>query len=71
MFRQTLVILIIFFKHTLSLSTYLKWLYKSLSGPGMDKLLHLVITLVNSSSENSAQEEGRTELISLRTSFSM
>ena len=66
MSRQALAILIMFFKYNLSLSTCLRWLHKSLSGPGVNELLHLVITLVNSSSENGTQVKDGKDVISLR-----
>jgi len=49
----------------------LRWLYKSLSEPGVNELLHLTITLVNSSSEKGAQFDGGAKLISTRISSSM
>ena len=61
-----LAILIMFFKHNLSLSMYLRWLHKSLSGLGVDELLHLAIVLVNSSSENRTQVKDGENMISLR-----
>ena len=41
-----------FHKYILSLSMCLRWLHKSLSGPGAEELLHLAITMINSSLEN-------------------
>jgi len=67
MSRQALAILIMFFKYNLSLSMCLRWLHKSLSGPGVNELLYLVIVLVNSSSENGIQVEDREDTISSRT----
>ena len=71
MSRQVLAILIIFFKHKLSLSMYLRWLYESLFRLGVDKLLHLSIILVNSFLENGVQEEGGTKSNLLKTFSSM
>ena len=71
MSRQALVILIIFFKHNLSLSMCLRWLHESLLGPEVNKLLHLAIVLVNSSSKNKTQVEDRKDVISLRMFSSM
>jgi len=67
MFIQALVILIMLFKHNLSLNMYLWYLYNSLSKPGVDELLHLVIALVNSS-ENGSQMDVKNSTISLRIS---
>ena len=53
-----LAMLIILFKHALSLMILLRCLYDNLFGPGVDKLLHLAMELINSSSENSTQIEG-------------
>ena len=71
MSRHVLVILIMFFKHNLSLSTCLRYLYTSLSKPGVDEILHLAIALVNSSSENGFQVDIKNIMISLRMSSSM
>ena len=46
------VMAITFLKYVLSLRTILRCLHNSLSGPGMDILLHLSKELVNSSSAN-------------------
>jgi len=48
------VILIIFFKYTVSLMISLRCLYDNLSEPGVDELLHLLIELTNSASENGS-----------------
>ena len=69
--KHALVILIILFKQTLSLNTYLRWLHDSLFRPGVDELLHLASTFINFSFENRSQEKGDIESISLRTSTSM
>ena len=50
---------------------YLRCLYASLSGLGVDKILHLAIILVNSSFEKEFHEEVTKEVISLRTSLLM
>ena len=42
-----LAILTIFFRYSASLITILICFHKILSGPGIDKLLHLLIVLVN------------------------
>jgi len=47
-----LAMVMMFFKHVSSLMTYLRCPYDNLLGPEADKLLHLIIALVNSSSEN-------------------
>jgi len=47
--KHTLVILMIFSRYASLLTIHLRWLHKSLSGSGADKLLHLVMDLVNSS----------------------
>jgi len=44
--------LISFLRHAMSLTILLKCLHNSLSGPGVDELLHSAIELLNSSSEN-------------------
>ena len=71
MFRYELAILIIFFKHNLSLKICLRYLQANLSRPGVDKLLHLTIALVNSSSENDDQIDNVDGGILLRTSSSI
>ena len=48
----------IVFKYTLLLTIYLRCLYDNLSGLGVDKLLHLVIELMNSSSKKGTQDVG-------------
>ena len=48
-------ILMIFFRHMLFLTIHLKCLYISLSGPGDNKLLHLLIELINSTLEKGTQ----------------
>jgi len=49
----------------------LRCLHTSLSGPGVDEILHLTITLVNSSSKKGFQVDVANEVISLRTSSSL
>ena len=60
-----------FFKHVLFLRICLRWLHKSLSGPGIEELLHLAIVIINSSSENQFQGEKGKDVSSLRTLLSM
>jgi len=48
-----LTMLMKFLRYKQLLTMTLRYLHDSLSGPGVDKLLHLKITLLNSSSENS------------------
>ena len=45
-------------KQLSSLRIILKLLHNNLSGPGVEKLLQLVMALLNSSLENEAYEEG-------------
>jgi len=47
--KHMLATLMIFSRHTSSLTIYLRWLYESLSGLGADELLYLAMDLVNSS----------------------
>ena len=42
----------------------MRWLHESLLGPGVDKLLYLVIALMNSSLEKGVQIEGVAKSIS-------
>ena len=49
----------------------LRCLHASLSGPGVDEILYLTITLVNSSSEKGFQVDVVNEVISLRMSSSL
>ena len=46
-----ILIMIMFFKHDLTLRMYLRYLHASLLELGVDKILHLAIMLVNFSSE--------------------
>jgi len=48
---HVLAILMKFFRHNLLLTMTLRCLHNNLSGPGVDELLHLKITLLNSSLE--------------------
>ena len=59
-----------FFKHVLSLRIYLRYLQASLLGSRADELLHLVIELVNSTSEKEYQEYGANQGISSKISSS-
>ena len=49
---HALAILMNFLRHVASLTILLKYLHDNLSGPEVNKLLHFLIELVNSSSEN-------------------
>jgi len=44
-------------KQSVSLTMALRWLYDNLSGSGVEELLQLVITLLNSSLENGVYVE--------------
>ena len=46
----------------------LRYLHDNLSGTGVDKLLHLVKELMNSSSAKFVQDKNKNDLNSLRTS---
>ena len=48
------MILIKFFKHSVSLTTTLRCFHKTLLGSGADKLLHLLMALVNFSFEKES-----------------
>ena len=50
--KHEFTILIKLYKHILFLRICLRWLQESLSGLGVEELLHLVIAIMNSSSEN-------------------
>ena len=50
-----LAILMIFFKQPIYLTTTLRYFYKALSRLRVDKLLHLLMTLVNFSFEKGGQ----------------
>jgi len=54
---HALVMSMMFPRHILSLTMYLRCSHNSLSGLGADELLHLTIALVNSSSKNSDYNE--------------
>lgn len=58
--KHTLVILIIILKHALLLMILLRCLHDNLSGPELDKLLHLAIELMNSSSKKGTHSVGAT-----------
>ena len=47
--------LMIVFKHTLSLTILLRCLHNNLLGPEVDELLHLPMELMNSASEKETQ----------------
>ena len=55
--KHASAILIILFRHELFLTIHLRCLQDSLLGPGVDKLLHLAIELMNSSLENGTHSE--------------
>ena len=55
--KHVFAIAMMFFKHTLSLIIHLRYLHKSLLGPGANILLHLTIVLVNSSSANNIHND--------------
>ena len=61
-----LAILIIFFKQLISLTTALRCFHKTLLGPGADKLLHLLIALVNSSFKKEGQIDNSFNEISFK-----
>ena len=61
--RQVLVILMMPFKYVLSLIMLLRCLYESLSRSGVNVLLHLVIELMNSSSEKGTQVNNMENVI--------
>jgi len=65
--KYEFTILTKFFKHVLSLSICLRWLHEILSGPGAEELLHLAITMINSSLENLFQWYEGTDSNSSRT----
>jgi len=50
--KHTSAMLIILFRHDLLLTILLRCIYDNLFRPGVDKLLHLAMELINSSSEN-------------------
>ena len=60
--------LIIFLKHFLSLTTILRYFHEIQSSPGVDKLLHLSITFLNSSLEKDNQVEVCFDEISFKIS---
>ena len=53
--KYALAMLMILFRHLLFLMIHFRCLYNSLSSPGVDKLLNLVMKLMNSSSKNETQ----------------
>jgi len=65
---HVLAMLMIILKQTSSLSMTLRWLHDNLSGSGVEKLLQLVIALLNSSLENEVYEEGGLLVTLLRIS---
>ena len=69
--KQALVMLMISFKYVLSLIMLLRYLYKSLLGPGVDILLHLVMELMNSFSKKGTQVDNTENGILFRISVSI
>ena len=55
--KYALAMLMIPFRHTLSLMMFLRCFYESLLGSGVDKLLHLAMESINSFSEKGAQDK--------------
>ena len=64
---HALAMVMMFFKHVLSLTTRLRFPHDNLLGPGADKLLHLTIVLVDSSSENDDHDADWYEFSSFNT----
>ena len=64
--KHTSAILTIFFRHMLSLTIYLRYFHISLFRPRDDKLLHLLIELINSALEKT-QTIGTLSEISSKT----
>ena len=62
---HALAIVTMFFKYILSLTTRLRCSHNNLLGPGANKLLHLMIVLVNSSSENNDYDANWYEFSSI------
>jgi len=60
--------LMILRRHSSYLRMCLRWCQVTLSGPGADELLYLLITFLNSNLENSSHDEVDLFLISLRIS---
>jgi len=68
---QAFVMLMMLLRHSSWLRMDLRWFHNSLSGPGVDKLLQLLIEHLNPSLENSTQNDGDLSLILSRTSMSI
>ena len=68
---QVFAMEMIFFKHVLSLRIILRCLYDSLSGPGVEELLHLIRELTNSSFVKCIQDKDENDPNSSRTSQSI
>ena len=66
---QTFTMLTILIRHLSCLRMDLRWLHNNLSGLGVDKLLQLLITFLNSSLENNTQEDGDLSIILSRISM--
>ena len=58
---HTLAMLIMLFKHDLSLIICLRYFHKSLSGLGTEVLLHLAMELIDSFLENALQDENEKD----------
>jgi len=58
--------LMILLKQPSLLRIVLRWLHNNLSGPGVKKLLQLVMALMNSSLENGVHEEDSLSATSSR-----
>ena len=65
---HVLAISMIFLRHTISSTHFLRYLYNNLSGPGAEELLYLLIVLVNSSSKKGLHLITILFTISLRIS---
>ena len=69
--KHVFAIVIMFFKHVLSLIMLLRYPYDSLLGLDTDMLLYLTIVLVNSSSANNVYGDEKYNPSSFRTLSSM
>ena len=66
---QVSVMLMMLLRQSSCLRMALRWYHDNLSGPGVDELLHLLITCLNSSLENGFQNIVNLSLILSRTSM--
>ena len=69
--KHVSAILMIFFRHMLFLTIHLRYLHISLFGPKNNKLLHLLIELMNSALEKETQTIGTSLEISSKTLMSI